>query len=221
MDFFSSIFQPVVNFLQSILEFFYHVTGMLGIESYGLAIVFMTVVIKVLLYPLTVRQVKSMKGMQDIQPEMKKLQAKHKNNPQLLQKEMAKLYKDAGVNPLAGCLPLVAQMPILMGMFYALKSLTYAGDPSFLWLTTLSQPDPFYILPVLSAATTFIQQKQTTSEMNQQMKMMMIFMPIFIGWISISFPAGLVMYWVINNVMQILQQWWMYRGEEKVKKGAA
>jgi YidC/Oxa1 family membrane protein insertase len=194
---------------------------MLGIESYGLAIVFMTVVIKVLLYPLTVRQVKSMKGMQDIQPEMKKLQAKHKNNPQLLQKEMAKLYKDAGVNPLAGCLPLVAQMPILMGMFYALQSLTYAGDPSFLWLTTLSQPDPFYILPVLSAATTFIQQKQTTSEMNQQMKMMMIFMPIFIGWISISFPAGLVMYWVINNVMQILQQWWMYRGEEKVKKGAA
>ncbi|MFA6849292.1 MAG: YidC/Oxa1 family membrane protein insertase [Selenomonadaceae bacterium] len=221
MNFFSSIFQPVVNLLQSILEFFYHVTGMLGIESYGLAIVFMTVVIKVLLYPLTVRQVKSMKGMQDIQPEMKKLQAKHKNNPQLLQKEMAKLYKDAGVNPLAGCLPLVAQMPILMGMFYALQSLTYAGDPSFLWLTTLSQPDPFYILPVLSAATTFIQQKQTTSEMNQQMKMMMIFMPIFIGWISISFPAGLVMYWVINNVMQILQQWWMYRGEEKVKKGAA
>lgn len=221
MGFFSSIFQPVINFLQAILEFFYHVTGMLGIESYGLAIVFMTVVIKVLLYPLTVRQVKSMKGMQDIQPEMKKLQAKHKNNPQLLQKEMAKLYKDAGVNPLAGCLPLVAQMPILMGMFYALQSLTYAGDPSFLWLTTLSQPDPFYILPVLSAATTFIQQKQTTSEMNQQMKMMMIFMPIFIGWISISFPAGLVMYWVINNVMQILQQWWMYRGEEKVKKGAA
>ena len=112
-------------------------------------------------------------------------------------------------------------MPILMGMFYALRDLQYTGEPSFLWLPTLSMPDPYYILPVLSALTTFIQQKQTTTDMNQQMKMMMIFMPIFIGWISLSFPAGLVLYWVTMNIMQILQQWWMYRGEENVKKGAA
>ena len=221
MDFLWSLFEPIVHILQVILDFFYHITSVVGLENYGLAIILMTIVIKMLLYPLTVKQVKSMKGMQDIQPEMKKLQAKYKNNPQQMQKELGKLYKEAGVNPMAGCLPLFAQMPILMGMFYALRDLTYVGDPNFLWMATLSDPDPYYVLPVLSALTTFIQQKQTTTEMNQQMKMMMIFMPLFIGWISISFPAGLVLYWVTMNIMQISQQWWMYRGEENVKKGAA
>ena len=203
------------------MELFFQLSSTLGFESYGIAIILMTVVIKMILYPLTIKQVKSMKAMQDIQPEMKRLQEKHKKNPEMLQKEMARIYKDAGVNPLAGCLPLIAQMPILMGMFYALQNFKYAGDPSFLWLANLSLPDPYYILPVLSALTTFIQQKQTTTEMNQQMKMMMIFMPIFIGWISLTFPAGLVIYWVISNITQIFQQWWMYRGESNLKKGAA
>jgi len=221
LDFLWSLFEPIVHFLQTVLDFFYHVTSLAGLENYGLAIILMTIVIKMLLYPLTVKQVRSMKGMQEIQPEMKRLQTKYKNNPQMLQQEMGKLYKEAGVNPLAGCLPLFAQMPILMGMFYALRDLSYAGDPNFLWMATLSDPDPYYVLPVLSALTTFIQQKQTTTEMNQQMKMMMVFMPIFIGWISLSFPAGLVLYWVTMNIMQILQQWWMYRGEETAKKGAA
>jgi YidC/Oxa1 family membrane protein insertase len=211
----------LIGFLQSILEFFYHISGTIGLENYGLAIILMTIVIKLLLYPLTVKQVKSMKAMQDMQPEMKKLQEKHKKNPDVLQKEMAKLYKDSGVNPLAGCLPLVAQMPILMGMFYALRDFTYVGDPQFLWMSSLSNADPFYILPVLSALTTFIQQKQTSAEMNQQTKMMMIFMPLFIGWISCTFPSGLVIYWVVSNLMQILQQWWMYRGENTIKREAA
>jgi len=211
----------LIGFLQSILEFFYHISGTIGLENYGLAIILMTIVIKLLLYPLTVKQVKSMKAMQDMQPEMKKLQEKHKKNPDVLQKEMAKLYKDSGVNPLAGCLPLVAQMPILMGMFYALRDFSYVGDPQFLWMSSLSNADPFYILPVLSALTTFIQQKQTSAEMNQQTKMMMIFMPLFIGWISCTFPSGLVIYWVVSNLMQILQQWWMYRGENTIKREAA
>ncbi len=211
----------LIGFLQSILEFFYHISGTIGLENYGLAIILMTIVIKLLLYPLTVKQVKSMKAMQDMQPEMKKLQEKHKKNPEVLQKEMAKLYKESGVNPLAGCLPLVAQMPILMGMFYALRDFNYVGDPQFLWMSSLSNADPFYILPVLSALTTFIQQKQTSAEMNQQTKMMMIFMPLFIGWISCTFPSGLVIYWVVSNLMQILQQWWMYRGENTIKREAA
>ena len=211
----------VTHPMQEALTFFYVLTQKAGYPSYGLAIILLTVAIKLLMYPLTVKQVKSMKAMQEIQPAMKKLQKDYKNNPQLMQQKMGELYKEAGVNPLAGCLPLFAQMPILMGMFYALRDLQYTGEPSFLWLPTLSMPDPYYILPVLSALTTFIQQKQTTTDMNQQMKMMMIFMPIFIGWISLSFPAGLVLYWVTMNIMQILQQWWMYRGEENVKKGAA
>ena len=113
-----------------------------------------------------------------------------------------------------------------MAMFYALRDTSYTGDPSFLWLPMLSEPDPYYILPVLSALTTFLTQKQTTTEMNQQMKIMMFIMPLFIGWMSMNFASGLVLYWVTMNLVQIFQQWWMYRGEEKpsakkkTKKGA-
>ncbi|MDF2563837.1 MAG: rane protein insertase, YidC/Oxa1 family, partial [Massilibacillus sp.] len=113
------------------------------------------------------------------------------------------------------------QMPILIGIFYAIRDYVYQGAPAFLWVTNLSQADPYYILPVVSAATTYIQQKQTTAEMNQQTKMMMIFMPLFIGWISLTFPAGLVLYWVVSNTMQILQQWWMSRIDDKLKGEAA
>lgn len=150
--------------------------------------------------------------MQDLQPKMKELQEKYKGNSEKLNKEMAILYKDSGVNPLAGCLPLIVQMPILMGIFFAIRDYQYAHLPSFLWIADLSGPDPLYILPILSAATTYIQQKQTSSDMNQQAKMMMNFMPLFIGYISITFPGGLVLYWVVSNTFQIAQQWWMYRG---------
>lgn len=222
MEFIGEVFHPLVVFFQGILGFFYSVTAMLGCQNYGIAIILMTIAIKLCLYPLTVKQIRSMKAMQEIQPAMKKIQAQYKNNPQMMQQQMAALYKDAGVNPLAGCLPLLAQMPILMGIFYALRDLNYDGGANFLWLTTLSEPDPMYILPVLSALTTFLQQKQTSANnaANPQMKMMMLFMPLFIGWISLNFPAGLVIYWVTMNIMQILQTWWMYRGEEKAKEAA-
>ena len=215
MDYLWSLFEPVVFLVQDVIKFFYHLTGLIGFENYGLAIILLTIVVKALLYPLTVKQVKSMKAMQDLQPKMKKLQEKYKGNPQLMQQELGKLYQEAGVNPMAGCLPLLVQMPILMAMFYALRDTSYQGDPSFLWLPTLSEPDPYYILPVLSALTTFLTQKQTTSEMNQQMKIMMFVMPLFIGWMSMNFASGLVVYWVTMNIVQIFQQWWMYRGEEK------
>lgn len=213
------LFDTFIALLQSFLTFFYNVSAMTGIPNYGVAIILMTIVIKMLLYPLTVKQVRSMKAMQELQPKMKKIQDKYgKKDPQRMQQEVAALYKEAGVNPFAGCLPLLAQMPLLIGIFYAIRDYTYIGAPSFLWIENLSLHDPIYILPVLSALTTFIQQKQTTStngEINQQAKMMMYIMPVFIGYISISFPAGLVLYWAVSNIMQILQQWWMYRLDDK------
>lgn len=215
------LFNAFIGYLQSFLTIFYNLSDMLGYANYGVAIILMTIVIKMLLYPLTVKQVKSMKAMQEMQPEMKKLQEKYKNKPAELQKEMASLYSKAGVNPLAGCLPLIAQMPILIGIFYAIRDYVYEGSPTFFWVTNLSQADPYYILPVVSALTTYIQQKQTTVEVTQQTKMMMIFMPLFIGWISLTFPSGLVLYWVVSNIMQILQQWWMYRSDDKLKGEAA
>ena len=206
------LFDSAIGLLQDLLTFFYGVTGTLGIANYGIAIILITLAIKLILYPLTLKQVKGMKAMQELQPKMKELQEKYKGNSEKLNKEMAILYKESGVNPLAGCLPLVVQMPILMGIFYAIRDYQYVNIPSFLWITDLSGPDHLYILPILSAATTYIQQKQTTTDTNQQAKMMMNLMPLFIGYISITFPAGLVLYWVVSNLFQITQQWWMYRG---------
>ena len=222
MGFFGTIFAPIENLLHFVLETLYSLTDLVGVGSYGLAIILLTVIIKMLLYPLTVKQVKSMKAMQELSPKMKKIQEKYKDNPQVMQQKIGALYQEAGVNPLAGCLPLLIQMPILMGMYYALFNFTYpsAEAAKFLWLPSMSEADPLYILPILSALTTFLQQKMTTTEMNQQMKIMMTVMPLFIGWISLSFPSGLVLYWVTMNVVQIAQQWWMYRGEDSKKEAA-
>ena len=220
---FGSMFEPIENLLHFLMEVLYNITDKLGFGSYGLAIILLTILVKVVLYPLTVKQIKSMKAMQEIQPELQKLQEKHKNNPQMLQIKMMELYKERGVNPMAGCLPLIIQMPILMGMYYALYNFDYGGAaPSFLWLPSLSETDPQYILPILAAATTLIQQKMTTLQQTQQTKMLMVVMPLFIGWLSLSFPAGLVLYWVTMNVVQIVQQWWIYRdGDANNEKGAA
>ncbi len=220
---FGSVFEPIENLLHFLMEVLYNVTDKLGFGSYGLAIILLTILVKVALYPLTVKQIKSMKAMQELQPELQKLQEKHKNNPQALQMKMAELYRDRGVNPLAGCLPLVIQMPILMGMYYALYNFDYGGvAPSFLWLPSLSETDPNYILPILAAATTLIQQKMTTLQETQQTKMLMVIMPLFIGWLSLTFPSGLVLYWVTMNVVQIVQQWWIYRAKDAGdEKGAA
>ena len=222
MGFFGEIFAPIEGVLSFVLENLYKVTEMFGVGSYGVAIILLTIIIKMALYPLTVKQVKSMKAMQELAPKMKKLQEKYKDNPQLMQQKVGALYRDAGVNPLAGCLPLLIQMPILMAMYYALFNFNYPTQEAakFLWLPSMSEADPFYILPILSALTTFLQQKMTTTEANAQMKMMMVFMPLFIGWISLNFPSGLVLYWVTMNVVQIVQQWWMYRNDDTKKEAA-
>ncbi len=221
--FFGTLFSPIESLLTFVLTALHSITAAAGFISYGWAVVLLTIIIKVILYPLTVKQVKSMKAMQELSPKMKKIQEKYKDNPQLMQQKIATLYKEAGVNPLAGCLPLLIQMPILMGMYYSLYNFHFEeGMEAFFWLPSLSEPDPIYVLPVLSALSTFLMQKQTATEMNPQMKMMMTIMPLFIGWISLQFPSGLVLYWVTMNITQMVQQWWMYRGDDsKPKKEAA
>ncbi len=213
----------VTHPMQEALTFFYVLTQKAGYPSYGLAIILLTVAIKLLMYPLTVKQVKSMKAVQEMQPKVKALQEKYKDNKERLQTEIASLYKENKVNPLSGCLPLIVQMPILMGIFFAIKEYTYQGPTSFLWIANLQQgtsltdpSDPYFIIPLLCALTTYVQQKQTTTEMTQQNKMMLIFMPVFIGYITITFPAGLGIYWVVSNLVQIAQQWFMYRNTAAV-----
>ena len=213
MEFFSNLLSPIESLLQLVLGGLYNVNSMFGLVSYGYAIILLTIIVKFLLYPLTVKQVKSMTAMQEIAPKMKKIQEKYKDNPQVMQQKVAAMYQEAGVNPLAGCLPLLVQMPILMGMYYSLYNLEYpsADAAQFLWLPSLSEADPYYILPILNVLTTFYQTRQTSDMSNPQMKMMMLIMPLFIGFISLTFPSGLVLYWVVMNICQILQQWWIYR----------
>lgn len=218
-----SLFSPITDLFTAVLTTLYSLLERFGVGSYGLAIIILTVIIKIILYPLTKKQIESMKAMQEIAPKMKKLPEKHKDNPQLLQQKMIQLYQDAGVNPMAGCLPMLIQMPILMAMYYTFFSFDYGGStPSFLWVPNLSETDPLYILPLLAAGSTFLMQKISTVEVNQQTKIMMIFFPLFMGFISLNLPAGLVLYWATQNVVQIVQQLLIYRKTDtNSEKGTA
>ncbi|MCQ2381158.1 MAG: YidC/Oxa1 family membrane protein insertase [Acidaminococcaceae bacterium] len=197
--------------VQQALAFFYNLTSAAGVANYGLAIIIMTIVVKIILWPLTQKQIQSMKDMMKIQPMMDEIRTKYKDDKERMNYELANLYKKMHINPLSGCLPLLIQFPIMIGIFYGIRDFQYVGPANFLWMETISNPDPWYVLPVLSALTTFITSKQSMpspgagkSPLNT--KMMTYFMPLFIGYISISFPAGLVLYWVVMNLMQIAQQ---------------
>ena len=205
MDFLSSLVQQAVTIT-------YNFTSSIGFPNYGLAIIIMTVIVKIAMYPLTAKQIASTTAMMELQPKMKAIQEKYKDNKPLLNQKLAELYKEQGVNPLAGCLPLLVQMPIMIGIFYGIRDFQYIGPNNFLWMENISLPDPYYILPVLSALTTFIQSKLSMPDTSSsQNKIMLYFMPLFIGYISFTFPAGLVLYWVIMNIMQIGQQALMSR----------
>ena len=221
--FLMSIFSPITDLFTAVLTALYSMLEKFGVGSYGLAIIILTVIIKIILYPLTKKQFQSLKGMQTIAPKMKKLQEKYKDNPQLLQQKMLQLYQEAGVNPFAGCLPMLIQMPILMALYYTFFNFNYGGGaPSFLWVPNLSETDPLYILPLIAAGTTFLMQKISTVESNQQTKIMMIFFPLFMGFISLNLPAGLVLYWATQNVVQIVQQLLIYRNiDANSEKGKA
>ena len=215
---FDTLFSPIEALFSTILNALYHLTELAGFASYGWAIIILTLLIKIALYPLTVKQLKSMKAMQTIQPKMKRLQDKYKDNPKLLQEKMVKLYQESGVNPMAGCLPMLAQMPILMAMYYTLFNFDYGNvQPTFLWLPHLSEPDPTYALPVLSALSTLVLQKISAAAAppNPQSNIFMIVMPLFIGWLSLNFPAGLVLYWITMNVVQMFQQLLVFRENDE------
>jgi|SRR5690554_309473 len=190
------------DLMKVLLEAAYSVTG-----NWGLAIILLTIAVRALMYPLTVRQSEGMEVMKRLQPKIQELQKRYKDRPEELQRRMLELYKENNYSPFSGCLPLLLQFPILIGLFNVLR--TYPFDSGFLWLD-LSTPDPYYILPILAAVTTYTQMMQTATGDSSQRVMMML-MPIFIGWISISFPGGLVLYWVVSNLLGMIQQWMIRR----------
>ena len=177
--------------------------------SFGLTIIIFTIIIRLILLPLSIKQTKSTAKMGAIQPEMKKVQAKYKSDPQKAQQEVMKLYKENGVNPMGGCLPMIIQMPILFALFYVFNNLNMKGA-GFLWIPDLTKPDPIYILPILSTVTTYFSSKlmqppAADGAQSKQTSTMNTGMAIFMGFMSLRFKGALVLYWVINNTIQVIQ----------------
>lgn len=221
------MFSALVNFLSNCIQFFYTLTASIGFPNYGIAILLFTVAVKILLFPLTATQVRSMKKMQEIQPKLQKIQEKYKKDPQKAQQAMMELYQKEKINPFAGCLPLLVQMPILIALFNSLRTFfDPARHPeyvnlehaSFLWVENLGVPDP-WILPILAGLFTFLQSKASMgSSTDQTQKTMLYIMPLMMAWFARSFPAGLSLYWVMYSIMSALEQFIIRRTPGGVKK---
>ncbi|HEY7519352.1 MAG TPA: membrane protein insertase YidC [Methylomirabilota bacterium] len=193
------------------------------VGNYGVAIIVVTVVSKVLFYPLTVKGMRSMKAMQALGPQINALRSKYKSDPQRLQRETMELYRANKVNPMGGCLPMLAQAPIFYALYLALSVSPELQNAPFicfgrlfnvdLWICDLAGPDPTYILPILMGITMFIQQKMTPTAGDPAQARMMLFMPVIFTLMFLVYPiaSGLALYWAVSNVLQIGQQWLMDR----------
>lgn len=198
-------------FVYPLSLFIKYIAGIFG-GSYGLAIIIVTIIIRTILLPLNIKQLRSSKAMQDVQPELQKLKEKHSSKDaktqQELQQATMKLFQEHGVNPLAGCFPIIIQMPILIAFYHAIRRTTEIGAHDFLWFQ-MGHPDPYYILPIVAALTTFLQQKLmmagSSAGQNPQMTMMLYIMPIMIGMFAVYFPAALALYWVVGNFFMVAQ----------------
>ena len=225
------IANPVLNVLVAL-------TQLLG-GSFGLAIIALTVIVRLISWPLTKRQLNSTKAMQEMQPKIQELQKKYGKNQQKLQQEMMKLYKEAGINPLGCIWPMLIQLPIWIALYQAIMSALATTPESllglaqrlyswgivnqaiplssrFLWLD-LSQPDPYLILAIIVGGTMWVQQKMTTApavDPRQQStnRMMTLLMPLMFGFLTLMFPSGLALYWAVSNIIGIVTQYFVTGG---------
>lgn len=207
----TELLSPIVGALRYVLEFFNAY-----VNSLGWSIILLTLTVRVVLLPLTLKQTRAMKDMQRLQPLLKEIQTKYKNDKEKLAEAQMALYKEHKVNPLGGCLPLILQMPIFFALFTLLRDKMFVGHGfgpihdlsigataaiKLGWLTAA----PYFLLVVLIVGTQFVSQKQTTTDPSQAK--MMAFMPVIIGVISISLPVGVLLYWTVFNAAMIVQQW--------------
>ena len=207
-----------------LLKFLYHYTG-----NYGIAIILVTVLQKIAFHPLTHKSMKSMQAMQAVQPKVQAIQERYKNNPQKKQEETMALYRKHGVNPMGGCLPMLAQIPIFIALYNALSSSVEMWQAHFLWIRDLTQPDSLFtitlwgghalsanLLALLMGVSMWVQQKMSpTTGDPRQAAMMLWTMPIIFTFMFWSFPSGLVLYWFVNNILQVGQQWLINRGKAR------
>jgi YidC/Oxa1 family membrane protein insertase len=181
-----------------------HVPG----QNYGVAIILLTVLVKGLFYPLAQKSMRSMKQMQALQPQLNALKSKHRADPQRFQREQMDLFKKYKVNPMGGCLPMVVQIPIFYALYLTLQySVELQGAPFVLWISDLSKKDPYYVLPILMGVSMLVQQKMTPTVGDPRQARVMMVMPVIFTFMFLEFPTGLVLYWLVNNVLSIAQQY--------------
>ena len=193
------------------------------VGSYGIAIILLTVIIKILFWRITNKSTESMKKMSALSPKIKEINEKYADNPQVKQQKIMELYREGGVNPLAGCLPLLLQMPVFIALFNALRGAIELRHSEFLWVTDLSLPDtvfsifglPIRPLAIAWAATMLIQQKIVPNSADETQRKVMMFMPVFMLFVCYGMPSGLTLYWTFSTIMSILQY---YMSNKKANK---
>jgi YidC/Oxa1 family membrane protein insertase len=199
--FFGVIGKPILW----VINLTHSVTG-----NYGIDIIIISILIKIIFLPLTQISFKSMKEMQKVQPEMKQLQEKYKNDKARLQQEVMLLYKRRKINPLSGCLPMLIQIPVFIALYNVLQNtFEMRHAPFFLWIRDLSAKDPIYITPLIMGATMVIQQKMTPTATEPAQAKMFMLMPVLFTFLFLNFPSGLVLYWLVNNVLSIAHQYYL------------
>lgn len=193
-----------------VLNFFYTF-----IPNYGLVIILITIIIKILFHPLTKKGLDSMKEMQAVQPQIVALREKYKDDKEKMNRELMDLYKRYKINPLGGCLPMILQIPVFIALYNVLSaSIELRHSPFAFWIHDLSAKDPYYITPIIMGATMLIQQKMTPSTMDPAQAKMMLIMPVVFTFMFLSFPSGLVLYWLVNNVLSIAQQYYIQKAKK-------
>ena len=214
------MFQAIVDFMRNIFDYFHTVIVGLGVTdvglSYVLAIFTFTLVVRLIILPFSIKAAKSTRGMQKIQPEIKKVQEKYKNDPQKMNAEVMKLYKDNNVSMVGGCLPTLLPLPILMALYWVFMGINLPDGQvaSFLWIKDLFAPDPFYILAIIAALSTYLPSYLMTKATPEQpggmnMGTMNLVMAGMMGFMSLNFKAILVLYWIMGNVIQAVQTYFL------------
>ena len=203
------------NGIRYLLELFYELSG-----NYGIAIILLTILVRLVLYPLTHKQLTASAQMRKLSPLLNEIQQKYKDKPEEYQKKTMELYQAHKVNPLSGCLPTLIQLPVMLALYNVLmKQITSAEAASFLWVADLSKPDRL-IMPILVALTTFGQSKTMMIDQNANSKMMLWMMPIFMLFMSYNFAAGLALYWSVFNFLSMGQQYFFNLAWDKKEKQA-
>jgi len=180
------------------------------VNNWGWAIILLTVLVKAIFYPLSAASFKSMANMRRVQPELLRIREQHAEDKQKLSQEMMALYKKEKINPLGGCLPMLVQMPVFIALYWALMESVELRHADFIfWITDLSVMDPYFVLPLLMGASMFFQQTLNPAPPDPMQAKVMKFMPIIFTFFFLFFPAGLVLYWLTNNILSITQQWFI------------